>query len=233
MAKDWDIKFNTKDNLAKRLLSRLALAFRDVHREYLRYFLDENQLPSEVAWFYNERPNIGLIAAAAWRIPGWIALEEYRAPKSKKRSKSKKDKARNGRADLYIGTSKNDGYKDFRIESKLAAPQTPPGVRKALNAKNPNSELGRAMTDARAIKGGDYRLATVFVCPALLVRKKNKFEDVYQKVVEAFEESCKDLTKQKREWAAFWVKSPKVDRTWPYEKKKYAYPAIAVVMVSV
>ncbi len=67
----------------------------------LRYFrISGKDLP----YWYNERANVGMLAAAAWRC-GYVALEEYAD------SKRKADNEENyqGRVDLWIG----------RPESKL------------------------------------------------------------------------------------------------------------------
>src|SRR5208337_1881210 len=61
----------------------------------------------DVPYFYNERANIGILSAAAWKA-GWTALKEFG---SRKRGK------KNGRTDLYIWDGNRN--KGEYIEAKL------------------------------------------------------------------------------------------------------------------
>ena len=142
MAKNWGFNYNIRreNKKVKDVLCQLAEKFAGVHREYLRF--SENE---ETRWSYAERPNIGFLAAAAWRIPGWIALEEYATTKKREAGQGK------GRADLYIGARTKNDTCELGIECKIISPGRAKGVQAALNAENPHSMLGRAMSDARAI----------------------------------------------------------------------------------
>ena len=82
---------------------------------------------SEPPYYYNERANISLLAAGAWKS-GCIALEEYG---TNKRSISD-NSSRNGRCDLWIRLQA--GY-EFQIEAKqkwLHAGSTSPNIRKRI-----------------------------------------------------------------------------------------------------
>ena len=72
----------------------------------------------EAPYWYNERANIGLLAAAAWRTGG-VALEEFQHEKSEPKisedGETVETMTRNGRCDLWICL----GTKSERIEAKF------------------------------------------------------------------------------------------------------------------
>ncbi len=70
-------------------------------------------IEDDACWWYTERANIGVLAAAAWRTKGWVALEEY---STLKRGDEKESK--NGRCDLYI--AKGSHNSSFAFEAKQA-----------------------------------------------------------------------------------------------------------------
>lgn len=65
-----------------------------------------NAVPGDVAYWTSERTNVGILAAACWRLGG-VALEEY---VTKKRQG-------NGRVDLWMRNRRGNG---FTVEAKLA-----------------------------------------------------------------------------------------------------------------
>ena len=85
-----------------------------------KYHLVSGDLP----YWYNERANVGMLSAAAWRC-GYVALEEY--PDTKRRRKAAvEEKATGerdfyGRVDLWIGRH-GDATGEL-IEAKLAWPK--------------------------------------------------------------------------------------------------------------
>lgn len=146
----------------------LALQFAKCHRDYLEYSVDEKGNPGDLGWFYNERPNIGFLAGAAWRIKGWVAIEEYRFDKA---HPSKRNAVSKGRADLFIGARLSSRVTvDLAIEAKQMFVSGPKRTKQQLNPKADNSALCRAIGDAeRSLSEADvdYRCAAVFVCPEL------------------------------------------------------------------
>lgn len=79
-----------------------------------KYHLVSKDLP----YWHNERANVGILAAAAWRC-GYVALEEYAEMKRNKKSETDADEERDrlGRIDLWIGRpGDTDGE---QIEAKL------------------------------------------------------------------------------------------------------------------
>ena len=63
----------------------------------------------DLPYVYGERPNLGILAAAATRI-GYVPFEEYSAEKGRGKSRQL------GRADLWLAT--NEGLKQFDFEAK-------------------------------------------------------------------------------------------------------------------
>lgn len=100
----------------------------------------------DVPYWYNERANIGILAAAAWRC-GRIALEEFQHEKidalSDGESESASQKSRNGRCDLWIS---GDNRSEEIVEAKfrwlnMSSDKLPKIAETCLNA---------AVTDAAA-----------------------------------------------------------------------------------
>jgi len=225
MPKDWHFDADVSDRKIKATLELLAKSFVRTHRDYLKFYEEENGRPGDIGWFQNERANVGFLAAAAWRIPGWVALQEFAMQKLRKGRSSK------GRADLYIGIPRErTGYLELGIESKLAFVRSAKNVRRHLNPKNKKSALGRAMADAKNIKTpADVPIATVFLCPRLTAHERLK--ESLDVVADAFWTACKELKKHNLEWAAFTFAPKHASAIWLEGKAEVSYPAIGVVMV--
>ncbi len=107
---------------------------------------------SDYPFWYNERANMGSIAAAAWLADG-VALEEYSAPKGESR----------GRADLWILL---DG-KQFAFEAKQAWPSIGARARKRPS-QDCREWLEAAKRDARELSESEGTpVGLVFVTPSL------------------------------------------------------------------
>ncbi len=75
--------------------------------------------PADPCYWYNERANIGVLAAAAWQYDHWISIEEYSTKKIRKIPSNRRDGANfSGRCDLFLA-SKN-GRSQFACEAKQA-----------------------------------------------------------------------------------------------------------------
>lgn len=66
----------------------------------------------DACYWYNERATLSVLAAAAWKTDGWVALEEFPTEKVCKKTKG----AKNGRCDLYISSGSNS----YACEAKQA-----------------------------------------------------------------------------------------------------------------
>ena len=64
----------------------------------------------DAPYWYNERANVGVLAAAAWKTEGGLALEEYASPKRHGQTRWK------GRTDLWLQV----GQSQYVVEAKIA-----------------------------------------------------------------------------------------------------------------
>lgn len=208
---------------------RLAKCFADAHRRYLHYSEVDQATLGDLGWFYNERANIGFLAAAAWMQPGWVALEEYGQDKRWGAEK------RVGRADLYIGAQLNGHFPDVEIETKAVWPRTVAAMKIAMNPDSDKSELGLACADARRLplpQNAKFRCGGLFVMPELIATNAKAAENRCDKLFDCFWQTCRAITKAK--WAAFSFVSPNLMQAWASKKgPNLLYPAVGVVFVIV
>ena len=92
----------------------------------------------EAPFFFNERANISMLAAACW-LKGGIALEEYSAPKFAEERDS------NGRCDLYVFLA----GENIEIEAKSVKRRLP--VNAASLALHLRTKLDEAIEDAKKL----------------------------------------------------------------------------------
>ena len=132
---------------------KLLRKWQDVMDDYVRHTED-------VPYWYNERANVGFVAAAVWKLGG-VAIEEYSIDKQSHKAK--------GRADLRFYIPRFE--MKYSVEAKV---QWPGG------STNANAEcdrlLGRA---AEQIKQhtrdkGYLRMALLFVAPDTSDYRKGK-----------------------------------------------------------
>lgn len=117
-------------------------------------------------WWYNERASLSILAAAAWSLKGWCALEEYATTKQGVVPPGNADagKVKPGRCDLWMG--RNTGYS---VEAK----QVWQSIGSRASGKNPDlwNQYDAAWNDAGNLTcdEADVRLAALFVSPYLPV----------------------------------------------------------------
>ena len=72
-------------------------------------------------WWFGERATLSTLAGSAYRLPGWLAIEEYATEKQRflgeSRSQAKNKTHGYGRCDLFLSKNKNI---DFALEAKQA-----------------------------------------------------------------------------------------------------------------
>lgn len=145
------IRFNTKTPESKlRKLKPVLKNWVKIVQEYSKVFKN-----SDACWWYTERANVGILAAAAWRVKGWIALEEFSTLKRGVETVSK-----NGRCDLYV--AKKDHDNSFAFEAKPAwQTMRSDGISKIT------AQLEEAWKDAGKLKKieGKTRVAACFAIP--------------------------------------------------------------------
>lgn len=109
--------------------------------------------PNDPAYWYGERPNIGVLSGAAWRC-GLIAIEEFAMTKSASTIDESGAKSWRGRCDLWIG---HDSYEEF-IEAKHISVEID-----AVAHSRIRSALQEAIRDSVASYISGYCTALVFV----------------------------------------------------------------------
>ncbi|MBJ6981662.1 hypothetical protein [Luteimonas sp. MC1572] len=113
-------------------------------------------------WWYNERASLSVLAAAAWSLKGWCALEEYSTTKRGvvPSEKVEEGSTKRGRCDLWLGN--RTGY---ALEAKQAWQSI--GVRARGLSPIVWAAHERAWNDAGALTADEAhkRVAAVFVSP--------------------------------------------------------------------
>jgi len=115
--------------------------------------LEAAMIPWGLPYVYRERPNLGILAAAAARI-GYVPFEEYSAEKGRGKSQ------RLGRADLWLATK--NGARAYDFEAKYISP--------SFNSKRLvttiEHHLDIAAKDASDVRyKSDRTIGIVFVSP--------------------------------------------------------------------
>lgn len=125
-----------------------------------RYENREGQEEQDFCYWYNERPNTGVLSAAAWVAGGW-GLEEFSA---KRRKKGKK---KTGRPDLWFGI----GDTEAAIEAKIAwVAGTFAAARE--KAKKMLAEAGTQLEGLKRWERGEKGCQLVSVCFIVPYRKE-------------------------------------------------------------
>lgn len=113
-------------------------------------------------WWANERASVSSLAAAAWTLDGWCALEEFGMKKRGviPRDEGEGDGLKNGRCDLYVGNKTTS----FVLEAKQAwqpiGPKADGGRRLNEGMKNAWHDVGKVSADE-----AHRRYAATFVIP--------------------------------------------------------------------
>jgi len=134
-------------------------------------------------YWYTERANIGLFAAAATKN-NWTTLEEFHRNKSKDNVKDK-IKVSLGRLDLWL----YNGSNSFFIEAK----QVWPNITKKIKSNLINWSLEDAIIDAQKHKKSDQRLiAMSFIVPRIKISDNTRMDNRIQALVGSIklEQNC-------------------------------------------
>jgi hypothetical protein len=124
--------------------------------KWIEVIKDYDKAMAIPCYVYNERANVGILAAAAWKLPNWVALEEY----ATKKIRSSKEKS-HGRGDLSVAHKGNE----FAIEAKQAWPTL--GTRATTAWGKIEKQLKAAFHAAKELQKEEAanRIALVFVSP--------------------------------------------------------------------
>jgi len=161
------------------------------------------------AYYYNERPNLSLLAAGAW-IAGATALEEFSGTKGWGTKKS------NGRIDLYVGF---DSF-DVEIEAKrkyMSAACNDASLRKLVS-----SNIKSARNDAKKDYGADAQFGCVFFIPRFSKRRFQNYEAESSQLIR--KEICRYI---RLHYADSWTWCfPRNTRMLLSDKKTSYYPGV-------
>lgn len=141
--------------------------------------LESTDGEKDVPYWYGERALTGLLAAAAWMLPGGWSLEEFTGQRGSGR------RVRSGRGDLWIGI----GRANYTIEAKVAWPSIArkgevPYVRAQLS--DGEKQLQNLEPKYREGKG----IAICYVVPSLRADKMNGNKE---RIARHFAKMCGDL----------------------------------------
>jgi len=169
----------------------------------------------DACWSYTERANVGVLAGAAWRTKGWLALEEYSTTK-----RCIQGQPRNGRCDLYL-LDRNEGGMSFAVEAKQARQNM--GKRVSQNLNRLDAQFADAWRDAGQIHRGegDKRVAACFVMPRLPLEEADTLD-------EALDFWLNDVREQVEYDALAWV-FPEEARRFQGRKARVS-PGVVLVM---
>ena len=188
------------------------------------FFKAQKDLP----WWYGERSSLSLLAGAAWRTSGWVALEEFGTNKRTISTDPETGIAgkRHGRCDLYLGK----GEVDYAMEAKQAG--QPFGMRQSGNPYGQLSKACKKSWGAAAellANEASVRLAVTFIVPSMslagLSKNSGVMEDVAtEKIEEWLAELPVPLAKQGIDAFAYYF--PAFARTFTDEDKKRVFPGV-------
>jgi hypothetical protein len=129
-----------------------------IHEQYCRL------VPGDAVFVHHELSDVGALAAAAWRVPEWAALQEWRSDKEGREF---------GRTDLYLKSPKSKEYIEaksvFAFEHPTLRPRRPGSRRSQPQPCRPADlcqKLNQACTEAQTIRIEDdepgQRIGLVF-----------------------------------------------------------------------
>ncbi|OKQ15661.1 hypothetical protein [Vibrio antiquarius] len=137
--------------------------FDAIHREYAHSYSNYDKGKFDLAYFYNERANISILAGAIWRQSEYkaLVLEEYSTDKEKQTDDNKDINARGyrGRRDLWFCLNEQQ----FRCEAKQLWWSL-----ESLNEHDFSSAIKLADREANKIErqyidGDNFALGIVFI----------------------------------------------------------------------
>lgn len=124
------------------------------------------KLGDDCPWWNNERASIGILAAAAWKAKGFLALEEFCIKKGRRRTGE-----RAGRCDLKIW---NASKEEFAFEAKQTWCKLQSGIDLNRKYNNIKAAFHDAQENARKLKPSmGRRFGLCFVSPRILVNEKD------------------------------------------------------------
>jgi len=159
----------------------------------------------DLPYVYGERPNLGILAAAATRI-GYVPFEEYSAEKGRGKSRRK------GRADLWL--ARKNGMKAFDFEAKYIQLS----FRSKRLGRTIRRHLDMAAKDATDIRyKSENTIGVIFVSPYGAIHKDFS--------PDLFWSQLSNLSQYGGDFCAFHICSPEIWSRTDYRDR----PGIAIV----
>lgn len=217
---DFGLKVFTKQRKNLPAVNRLRPIMKQWAQNIERYCRDiKDKDGSDAPYYYNERANLSLLAAAAWQS-GVIALEEYPAVKISKRAKSQRC-----RTDLFFALGGEDG---LQVEAKLRWMRASMGD--ATAARRIRKGIDAALRAAERNTESDARIACTFFVPLF---PKTDFPDFESRATGYIrEELDRFVEKNGREadvWAWCFPRSGRKVRAEEREGSNY-YPGLLIAL---
>jgi hypothetical protein len=194
--------FLLKGKKQRRPLKRILTKLRSIHKRYI----DRLHEDKDCAYWYTERPHVGLLATAVW-LAGGVALEEYGTHKIKKRKRTR------GRADLYFKIAGANFYCEAKHCTVTIGPRT--------QLQKIDECLNRQPIDAGC--KFDHVLA---LCFATVRIGKSKTANQLSKWISRMQESLEEADEHT---VAVWI-GAKYEEYKEFPGKKYMYPGFFFVM---
>lgn len=180
----------------------------DILRNWIRMVVKYcNHLDGEEApYYFSERANVGLLAAAAWQS-GCVALEEFQADKI-----CPENGRRNGRVDLWIGA----GEKSYWLEAKLGWPK----FQCSKDELEETIELAKRDAEKLDVYKHEHRVALTFLAPEYSIGDTTTPEEK----IKIFLEQIEKTTCQAKAWVF-----PSAARSLKGHNGNF-YPGVAVLL---
>ncbi len=171
---------------------------------YVKIF-DGDDLP----YWFNERANVGVLAAAAWQAD-FVSLEEHQVDKISSESTSKK-----GRNDLYISSEEEQLY----IEAKVVFPNIANinRLKKSIDLR-----MDKAIADTKKLEEDLPKATLVFIAPYSKDKKMANTDEI-----DNFKSLIMNHSSPVKAWAFPKMKKPPVSHDGKY------YPGVALIMTDV
>jgi hypothetical protein len=170
----------------------------------------QGDVATDASYWYGERACVSLLAGAAWRVKGALALQEYAAEKNSKVGANYR-----GRGDLWFRfANETSGY---LVESKIMWPETPHN-----NDQELEYALDSATDDARRACGHEWDRAVgvVFVVPSIAPQSVSEIDTF----IAQFEVQLHNVKSD-----ALFLTFPDVTRKLVSARTQRIYPGIAMI----
>ncbi len=206
----FDVWFTSGKNGKKLMwLEPVFHGWRNIIYQSVRIF------PDDPAYWYEERPQVSLLASGAWLCPNFVAIQEYSTEKSRSGGDVKRDDSKKGRTDLYLCDTENE----LEMEAKYSNVQFDTEFRSLA------ATLENAVSAAAENQQTGFYVGAAFYIVRLKGGGKSKREERCRQLI-AY---CRDKLDDERlgAHAVTWCFPPEMaDREFKYGDESWYYPGI-------